>query len=267
MPEWRGQSPYLCFIATSLLRVANYEPLTRFLKWSSACPANRPGDVDRCRISRISLVFQWTALASAIRPATAGNQTFSLLAQESSRPGNVCPAQQKPQHQGLCKMNKHTEGKGRAVDARSVFWRLKSVCPRLLKVPRCSHSSLRTLRLRLCFRLTVCRVRSDCTSSGSPSRLERRSIHTLSTWLLAPPHCQRNVRPYLINIHQYNLVWGAEIYFVHGVNGVGDAFDHIVPLQSVVTADGRPDSVLQTERSAEICTARARDLTVAGVAS
>lgn len=55
------------------------------------------------------------------------------------------------------------------------------------------------------------------------------------------------MRPYLVDVHQYNLVWGAKVYFVHWVDGVGDAFDYIVPLQSVVTADGRPDSVLKTQ--------------------
>lgn len=50
----------------------------------------------------------------------------------------------------------------------------------------------------------------------------------------------------LIDIHQYDLVRRTEVHFVNGINGIGDAFDHIVPLQSVVTADGRPDSVLQT---------------------
>jgi hypothetical protein len=49
---------------------------------------------------------------------------------------------------------------------------------------------------------------------------------------------------YLINIHQYDLVWSAEVHPVDGIDGIGDAFDHIVPLQSVVTAYRRANSIL-----------------------
>ena len=57
----------------------------------------------------------------------------------------------------------------------------------------------------------------------------------------------RNMWTYLVNVHQYDLIWGAKVHFVNGINGIRDALDHIVPLQSIVTADGRADSVLQTQ--------------------
>lgn len=54
----------------------------------------------------------------------------------------------------------------------------------------------------------------------------------------------RALLTYLIDIYQYDLVRGTKVYFVLRVNDIGDAVDDIVPLESIVIPDRRPNSIL-----------------------